>query len=126
MIVKVKYLHYGRVEGGFLWESGQKGALLQQHKDQPAKTVAITSGIGGKKRNKEKIRVKILSDKNEVNLSNTEIVRCGQCDKSSASIVSHYRYTVDMFVWCFTFRAVLSAWRTIVSFAIPNFITREP
>ena len=96
MIVKFKYLHYGRVEGGFLWESGQKGALLRQHKDQSVKTVAITNGSGGQKRNKEKIRVKILSDKNEANLSKTEVVRCGQCDKSSASLVSHYRYTIDM------------------------------
>lgn len=78
------------MEGGFLWESGQKGALLRQHKDQPVKTVAITNGSGAQKRNKQKIRVKILSDKNEANLSSTEVVRCGQCDKSSASLVSHY------------------------------------
>lgn len=95
------YLHYGRVEGGFLWESGQKGPLLRQPKDQPVKTVAITGSSGGQKRNKEKIRIKILSDKNEANLSNTEVVRCGQCDKSSASLVSDNRHTVD--VYCMMF-----------------------
>ena len=81
------------MEGGYLWESGQKGPLLRRHKDQsPAstiKTTAVTNSNGGQRlRNKEKIKVKILTDKNETNSLTSEVLRCGQCDKSTASLVS--------------------------------------
>lgn len=81
------------MEGGYLWESGQKGPLLRRNKDQsPAsniKTTAVANSNGGQRqRNKEKIKVRILTDKNDANTTISETVRCGQCDKSTASLVS--------------------------------------
>ena len=57
-------VHVHRVEGGYLWESGQKGPLLQRNKDQSpvsnikAATAVANSNGGQKLRNKEKIRVR--------------------------------------------------------------------
>ena len=82
-----------RVEGGYLWESGQKGPLLwPRNKDQsPAsnvKATGVANGNGGQRQgNKGKIKVRILTDKNEANSPGVSI-RCGQCDKSKASLVS--------------------------------------
>lgn len=73
-----------------MWESGQKGPLLRRHKDQPistSKTTATPSGKDGQRKNKEKIKVKILTDKNAADSKISEIVRCGQCDNSTASLV---------------------------------------
>ena len=125
------YFTLYRVEGGFLWESGQKGPLQRRHKDHPSSTIGnVTSDNGGQKRNKEKVRVKILSDKNEANSSFTDVVRCGQCDKGSASLVSdsHLWVHTASFMWGshnLLFRVVSSVLRTIVSFAMPSFTTRE-
>lgn len=81
-----------RMEGGFLWESGQRGPLLRK---QPSSTavkstlVASTNSHHGQKRSKERIKVKILSEKNGAGGSTLpESIRCGQCDSSTASLVS--------------------------------------
>lgn len=82
------------MEGGYLWESGQKGPLLRQNKDQSpvsnikATTAVANSNSGQRLRNKEKIKVRILTDKNEAKSPASETIRCGQCDKSTASLVS--------------------------------------
>ena len=81
------------MEGGYLWESGQKGPLLRpRNKDQsPVSNVKATGVINsnGEQRqgNKEKIKVRILTYRNEANSPGLS-VRCGQCDKSKASLVS--------------------------------------
>ena len=81
------------MEGGFLWESGQKGPLLRRNKtDQTittVKTTPVSGGNSGQRKNKEKIRVKILSDKNESDSKISEMIRCGQCDRSTASLVCY-------------------------------------
>jgi hypothetical protein len=79
------------VEGGYLWESGQKGPLLRRNKDQSpmsnSKTTGVANSNGGQRRgNKEKIKVRILTDKDDA--ISPHVVRCGQCDKSKASLVS--------------------------------------
>ena len=83
------------MEGGYLWESGQKGPLLRRNKDQSpvanvkATTTVANSNGGQRQRNKERIKVRILTDKNEANPP-SGAVRCGQCDKSTASLVSNF------------------------------------
>lgn len=53
-----------------------------------AKTTDVANSNGGQRQgNKEKIKVRILTDKNEANSPGLSI-RCGQCDKSKASLVS--------------------------------------
>ena len=81
-----------RMEGGFLWESGQRGPLLRKQPSSTVKATLVASSNGhhGQKRSKEKIKVKILSEKNGAGGSSaalSESIRCGQCDSSTASLV---------------------------------------
>ena len=101
-----------RVEGGYLWESGKKGPLLQRNKDQsPVSTIKTTAAVansngGQRQRNKEKIKVRILTDKNEANSPGvSEALRCGQCEKSTASLVSvNNNWDKEIFItMCFYF-----------------------
>lgn len=84
-----------RVEGGYLWESGQKGPLLRQAKVDysPASNIKMTSAVtksNGVQRlkKKEKIRVKMLTEATKSPPASEVVSRCGQCEKSTASLVS--------------------------------------
>lgn len=109
---------------------------MRKHRDQPASTIKATMIAGSnhrQKRSKEKIKVKILSENNcggTPPAAGSESIRCGQCDKSTASLVSQYwcddvgcRWTGQCSV--LNSRAVLSVWRTTARFATPSFIRRE-
>ncbi len=77
---------FNRLDGGIHWQCGKPGPLQVTSKNTSA--LSLSNGQAStKKRPLEKrpIKVRILSDENS---KSANLVQCGQCEKTSASLVS--------------------------------------